>query len=130
MAKFSNRLHDRARQLAAGSNNTDWDTSIPATIRREIALAVDQVEQHKDSHNKQLRQLLQMECAVGTDLMELEQRIPWYTTDNLPGKDKLKQRLFDIEKDRRKLNQKYQEKLHALEDRILNLIHKHQQLDT
>ena len=71
-----------------------------------------------------------MECAVGTDLMELDQRIPWYTPNYLPEKDVLKQRLFDIEKDRRKLNQKYQEKLHALEDRILNLIHKHQQLDT
>jgi hypothetical protein len=130
MAKFSKTLQDRARQLAAGSNDTLWDPSIPATVRREIALAVDQVNRQKESHDIQLRQLLQMECSVGTDLMELEQRIPWYTTDNLPGKDTLKQRLFDIEKDRRKLDQKHQEKLHALEDRILNLIHKHQQLDT
>ena len=130
MAEFSRALQDKARQLAAGSSDTQWDPSIPATVRREIALAVDQINRQKESHDKQLRELLQMECAIGTDLMELEQRIPWYTTNSLPEKDTLKQRLFDIEKDRRKLNQKHQEKLHALEDRILNLIHKHQQLDT
>ena len=129
MAKFSKNLQDRARQLAAGSNDTYWDTSIPATIKREIALIVDQINRHQESHEKQLRQLLQMECAVGTDLMELDQRIPWYTPNYLPEKDTLKQRLFDIEKDRRKLNQRHQEKLHTLEDRLLNLIHKHEQLD-
>ena len=129
MAKFSKNLQDRARQLAAGSNDTYWDTSIPATIKREIALIVDQISRQKESHDKQLRQLLQMECAVGTDLMALDQRIPWYTPNYLPEKDVLKQRLFDIEKDRRKLNQRYQEKLHTLEDRLLNLIHRHEQLD-
>jgi hypothetical protein len=129
MVKFSKTLQEKASQLAAGSNDTCWDTSIPATIRREIALAVDQINRQKESHAKQLRQLLQMECAVGTDLMELEQRIPWHTPNYLPEKDTLKQRLFDIEKDRRKLNQRHQEKLHTLEDRLLNLIHKHEQLD-
>ena len=130
MAKFSKTLHDKARQLAVGFSDTRWDPAIPATIQREIALMVDQITRQKDSHAKQLRQLLQIECAVGTDLMELEQRIPWYTFNDLPAKETLKQRLLDIDKDRRKLNQRYEEKLHALEDRILNLIHKHQQLDT
>ena len=130
MAKFSKKLQEKARQLAAGSNDTYWDTSIPATIRREIALVVDQINRQKESHEEQLRQLLRMECAVGTELLALEQRIPRYATNHIPEKDTFKLRLFDIEKDRAKLKQKYQEKLHALEDRLLNLIHKHQQLDT
>lgn len=129
MTRFSRKLQERARRLAAGSNDTLWDPSIPATVRREIALALDQIDRQKKSHKTHLHQLLRAECAVGTDLMELEQRIPWYTPSYLPEKDTLKQRLAEIEKDRRKLNQKHQEKLHALEDRILNLIHKHQQLD-
>jgi hypothetical protein len=130
MVKFSKTLQEKARQLAAGSNDTYWDTSIPATIRREIALAVDQINHQKASHEKQLKQLLRMECSIGTDLMQLEQRIPEYTLDYFPEKEKLKQRIFDIEKDRRQLKQCHQEKIHTLEDRILNLIHKHQQLDT
>jgi len=129
MAKFSKTLEEKARQLAANSKDQYWDTSIPATISREIALTIDQINRQRESHKRQLRQLLQMECSVGTDLMELEQRIPRYALNHIPEKGKLKQKLFDIEKERRKLNLNLQEKIHSLEDRLLNLVNKHQQLD-
>ena len=55
--------------------------------------------------------------------------IPWYTTSRFPEEQKLQQRLFDIEKERRKLNTQYHDKRKTLEDHLLDLVNKHQQLD-
>jgi len=130
MAKFTITLLEKARALVACHKDQLWDSSIPGTIRREITLTMDHIAHQEAFHEKQLKELLRTECAIGTDLKQLEQRIPEYTLDYFPEKEKLKQRLFDIEKDRRQLNLRHQEKIHTIENRLLNLIHKHQQLDT
>ncbi len=129
MTRFSETLEDLARELSVGPREKFLDPSIPATIRREITLLLDQIDRQKASHAIHLRELLRTECTIDTDLMQLEQRIPRYTPYHFPEKEKLKQRLCDLEKDRRQLDLRHQEKLHALEDHLLTLIHKHQQLE-
>jgi hypothetical protein len=129
MAKFGKTLEDKANQLAEEVNSRHWDTSIPATIRREIALTVDQLNRQRELHDKQLRRLLRIECYVDTDLMQLQQRIPRYTQHHFPEKEKLKQRLLEIEKERRKLTLRLDDKHQSLQDRLLNLLNKHEQLD-
>ena len=129
MAKFSKTLEERARQLAEDSNDRQWDTSIPAAIRRQIALTVEQGRRQKEIHERQLRRLLRIECYVDTDLMQLEQRIPRYIPCRFPEKEKFKKRLFEIEKERRNLTLRLEEKNQSLEDRLLNLLDKHEQLD-
>ena len=129
MVKFAKTLEDKASQLAGEVKNRHWDTSIPAILRREIALTLDQINRQRDLHNEQLRRLLRIECYVDTDLMQLEQRIPRYTPYHFPEKEKLKGRLFEIEKERRNLALRMQDKHQSLEDRLLNLLNKHEQLD-
>jgi hypothetical protein len=129
MARFSKTLEERARQLAADSNDRQWDTSIPAAIRRQIALTVEHRGRQRELHERQLRRLLRIECHVDTDLMQLEQRIPRYTPYHFPEKEKLKERLFRIETERRNLTLRLEEKNQSLEDRLLNLLDKHEQLD-
>ena len=129
MAKFGKTLEEKARQLAADVKSHYWDTSVPGAIRREIALAVDQLNRQRHLHEEQLRRLLRIECYVGTDLLQLEQRIPRYTPYHFPEKEKLKKRLFDIEKERRNLILRMQDRHQSLEDRLLNLINNHEQLD-
>jgi len=126
---FGKNLEDKAKELAADKNMTLWDNSIPSTLRREISLTVDQIKRLRDRHDEQFRRLLKLECYVDTDLIQMEKRQPRYIPYHFPEKEKLKQRLFDIEKERRNLSLRLEEKTQALEDRLLSLLNKHQQLD-
>jgi hypothetical protein len=62
--------------------------------------------------------------------MQLDCHIPKYVIrGHNPEREKLKQRLFDIEKDRRNLSLKLEDKTQNLETKLLDLINKIQQLD-
>lgn len=130
MGKFIKSLEEIANQLAGGSRKKIWKNSIPSVIQREIALTVDQMKRLKEQHDRQFRRLLQVECEIDTDLMQLKQHGPWQPLYHPPEREKLKQRLFDIEKERRNLSLKLEEKTRSLEDKLLGLINKHEQLDT
>ena len=129
MARFKKTLEEKANQLAAYPQKSQWENSIPGMIRREIALTVDQIKRLRERHDEQFHRLLRIECYVDTELIQMEQRQPRYAPYHFPEKDKLTQRLFDIEKERRNLSLRLEEKTQSLEDRLLSLINKHEQLD-
>ncbi len=129
MSKFSESLEEKAEFIASVPKQEQWDKSISSIVRREIALTVDQIKRLKERHEEQFLRLLRIECYVDTDLMQLEQRQPRYVPYHFPEKEKFKQRLFEIEKERRNLSLKLEEKTQGLEDRLLSLINKHEQLD-
>ena len=128
MAGFAKDLEDRARRLAGGEKGGEWDRSIPAMLQREISLTLDQIKRLRERHEDQSRRLLKIECYIDTELMQMNQRIPRYAPYHFPEKEKLRQRLFDIEKERRNLALRLQEKTQSLEDRLLSLLNKHQHL--
>lgn len=128
MNKFNKTLEQKANDIAAYPKKQLWDTSVPGMIRREIALTIDQIKRLKDRHEDQFHRLLKLECYVDTDLMQLQQRIPKYAPYHFPEKEKLKQRLFEIEKERRNLSLRLEEKTQGLEEKLLSLINKHDQL--
>ncbi len=127
--RFIKSLEDRAKELAAEISRTGWDTSIPSMLRREIALTVEQLEQLKFLTRNQMRGLLRQECDIHTEIMQQRQGIPWYTQAHFPDEQTWQQRLFEIEKERRKLVIQYHDKQKSLEDHLLSLINKHEQLD-
>lgn len=129
MAKFKKTLEEKAEDIAAYPKKVIWENSVPGMIRREIALTVDQIKRLKERHDEQFRRLLRVECYVDTELLQMEQRQPRYVPYHFPEKDKLRQRLFDIEKERRNLSLRLEDKTQSLEDHLLSLINKHQQLD-
>lgn len=129
MAKFTKNLEEKANQLAAYPHKKQWDDGIPSILRREIALTVEQIQRLRERHDEQFHRLLRVECYVDTELMQMEQRQPRYAPYHFPEKEKLKQRLFDIEKERRNLSIRLEDKTQSLEERLLSLINKHQQLD-
>lgn len=126
---FGKTLEDKAEELAAERKLPIWDSSIPSILRREISLTVDQIKRLRDRHDEQFGRLLKLECYIDTDLMQMQQHHQQDITENFSEKEKLKQRLFDIEKERRNLSLQLEEKTQALEDRLLSLINKHEQLD-
>ena len=129
MTKFAKSLEEKANSIATFPKKQLWDTTIPAMIRREIALTIDQIKRLKERHDEQFHRLLKLECYVDTDLMQMEHRQPRYMPYHFPEKEKLKQRLFEIEKERLNLSLKLEEKTQGLEDKLLSLINRHEQLD-
>ena len=127
--KFAKTLEEKANQLAAYPQKQQWDDSISSMIRREITLTVEQIQRLRERHDEQFNRLLRVECYVDTELMQMEQRQPGYVPYHFPEKEKLKQRLFDIEKERRNLSIRLEDKTQSLEERLLSLINKHQQID-
>ena len=127
--KFKKNLEAKANELAELTPNQIWDVSIPSIIRREIALTVEQINQLKKLHKEQFLKLLRIECHVATDLRQLKQHIPRYAPYHFPEKEKFKQRLFEIEKERRNLSLRLEEKTQGLEEKMLSLINRHEQLD-
>jgi hypothetical protein len=127
--KFAKTLEEKANQLAAYPLKQQWDDSISSMIRREITLTVEQIQRLRERHDEQFNRLLRVECYVDTELMQMEQRQPRYVPYHFPEKEKLKQRLFDIEKERRNLSIRLEDKTQSLEERLLSLINKHQQID-
>lgn len=126
---FRKTLEDKADQLASEAGVTPWDTAIPSMLRREIALTKEQLEQLKLLTQQQMRRLLEQDCDIETEMRFHRQSIPWFMPSRFAEEQTLKQRLFDIEKERRSLGRQYQEKKQTLEDRLLSLLNKHQQLD-
>ena len=129
MSKFIKSLEEKAEFLASVPKQNQWDRSIPSIVRREIALTVDQIKRLREQHDKQFRRLLRIECYIDTDLMQLQQRIPQYAPYHFPEKEKFKQRLFEIEKERRGLTQKLEKETRGLEDKLLALVNRCEQLD-
>ena len=129
MFQFTKSLEEKAEFLASVPKREQWDKSIPSIVRREIALTVDQIKRLKEKHEEQFLRLLRIECYVDTDLMRLEERIPRYAPYHFPEKEKFKQRLFEIEKERRNLSLRLEEKTQGLEDKLLSLVNRCEQLD-
>ncbi len=127
--RFGKSLEDRANELAAESSAYKWDTNIASILRREIVLTAEQLEQIKFLTKDQMRRLLRQECDINTAIKSYQLSIPWYTSSHFPEEQELRKRLFDIEKERRKLTTQYHDKRRTLEDRLLSLINKHEQLD-
>ena len=128
MSRFSKTLEEKAEEMAALLRKEQWDRSVPSIIRREIALTVDQIQRLRKQHEEQFRHLLRIECYVDTDLLQLEQRIPRYAPYHFPEKEKFKQRLFEIEKERRNLSLKLEKETRGLEDKLLELVNRCEQL--
>lgn len=127
--KFGRTLEDKANELAEYPKKQQWENTIPGMIRREIALTVDQIRRLREKHDEQFHRLLKIECYIDTELMQIEARQPKYVPYHFPEKAKLRQRLFDIEKERRNLSLRLEEKTQSLEERLLSLLNKHEQLD-
>ena len=129
MARMTKFLGIKAHQLEKSLDRDSWDISIPSTIKREIALTAEQINNFQKLHKDQMSKLLQAECDTNTELMQMEERTPRHSRYRIPERDKLQQRLFNIEKERRNLTLRLHDKKQSFEDRLLSQINKHEQLD-
>ena len=125
---FAQRVESKARKLTERMNqDRERDTTLD-TSTREMALTLDQIDGLRRSHEKVRRNLLRQECYLETEITQREPRPPVYEDSRLPERDRLRDRLRAVEKERRRLLLSEEEALRPLHDRLLSLFNRHDQL--
>lgn len=134
---FSQRLEERAREVAAGVNRADWDASVVSALDREIALTLDQLDRLRALHVRLARDLLRTECSIGTQIMQLSPWAPHYREylidprekmQNKMRHDHLRDKMRAVDEERRRLAVSREERIQSLENRLLTLLERHTQL--
>ena len=92
-------------------------------------MTYNQINQLKEQYKRQFSSLLRMECDIINTIKNIELELPRNSFANTPEILKLKQKLLDIEKERRKLCLYFEEKINGLETKLLELVNKHDQLE-
>ena len=59
MTGFTESLEEKADQIIKSNDNNNWDNSIPAVLKREIALAANQIDHLRKSHKYQNKGFVQ-----------------------------------------------------------------------
>ncbi len=125
---FARGLEERARNLLSFRDQQRPGISVSSFIAENIALTLDQIERQRLRGRETFRSLLESECYIGTELIQMEQRTPRYSPYRFPEREKLQRRLGEVARERRHSVLSYAEKLDAFHDRLLSLLTKHRQL--
>ncbi len=125
---FGQRVEGTARELTKRLKRNGADDAVHGTLVREMALTLDQIEGIHRVHHKMRRSLLRQECYLDTEIMQREPRPPVYQDPRLAERDRLRDRLRGVEKERRQLLLFEGEQLRPLHDRLLSLVNKHRHL--
>lgn len=122
---FAERLEAKAEALIHQARPGDQAFSITWTLEREVALTLSHIHQARSLHRALHRNLLRQECYLDTEIMQRMPRPHQYVHDHLSIGERLRDRLRELEKERRHLAAIYVEKLQVLHDRLLILLNRH-----
>ena len=125
---FGERLEEGAREAVSleREKNRGWSPSW--LLKDEIALTLDQIEGLRFRGRRMELGLLEEECSIGTELLQMEQRTPRYSTYRFPEREKMKRRLGQLSQERRRFRMAQAEKLDGLHERLLGLLGKERML--
>ena len=121
---FTGSLEERAK-LLAGTLEEMWDLEVASVVKREIALTLHHITRLRSLHEKQRQSIRHVELHVRTELLQLEQRIPRYAPYRFAERERFQSILFMLERERRDLAERHEDKLQNLEARLLSLLDRH-----
>jgi len=121
-------LEEAARDMINGNRRRPNSFAITNSIEQEIAFTLEQINREKALQKSQLKSLLRAECHTGTELKQMEERIPWHAHQRFSERHKFQQRLFTIDAERRKSSISHEERIQSLQKKLLSLMQKHEQL--
>ena len=127
---FARGLEERASNLLSSRDQQRPEVSVSSFITENIALTLDQIERQRLRGREIFESLLESECYIGTELIQMEQRTPRYTPYRFPEREKLQRRLGEISKERRRFVVSDTEKLDALHSQLLAFLTKHRQVNS
>ena len=128
MTDFPESLEQKAENIIKNFDLQDWDNSIPAVLKREIALTLAQIKQLRKFHKEQILRLGDTECEIGTEIIQTEDRTPKYSPTKYPERERFQRQLLGIKSERVRQDVFYQDRLQNLYRILLELIHKYEQI--
>ena len=128
MQSFSEKLEERCREIFKIPNNDKSYFLQSPLIEDDIALTLNQIDELKSRGKDTIQSLLESECYIGTELIQMEARTPRYSPYRFPERAKLQNRLGRIAEERRRFKLTHAEKLDTLHNQLLSFLKKHRQL--
>jgi len=125
---FAQKLEQKAREELVSPGGQFGYVNLSSLIQDDIALIVNQIDQLRTRGKGITQSLLQSECYIETELIQMEDRTPRYSPYRFPEREKLQRRLSRIAEERRRFTTTHAEKLDLFHDRLLSLLKKSQQL--
>lgn len=122
VGRESQRLEREARQIVEEARGGD---GLHVHVARELALALQALEQRRALYHVQDEQLLQEECLIGTELARIEHLSPTYS--RLEASTRA--RLLAVAAERRRLTATMAEQEAAHHRHLLDLVHRYRLLD-
>ncbi len=113
--------------VAQARENSEISPVVGGMVR-EIELVLDQIDAWRAIRERLLNSLLRGDCYAGTELMQMEARTPRYSPHRFPEREKFQRRLFEIDKERRRLETQHERTVVELENRLFTLLEQHSQL--
>ena len=126
---FVQRMERSAHRLAKRLNGDRERDVTLAVLTREMALTLDQIEGVRLAHERARSSLLRHERYLNTQILQRRPRPPVYDDPRLEERDRLCDRIRAVEKERRRLLISEEDQLRPLQDRLLSLLNKHDQLN-
>ena len=93
-----------------------------------MALVLHQIDASRERERDALDSLLEEECSIGTELLQMEARTPRYSPYRFPEREKLQRRLGHLSQERRRFQMAQAEKLDGLHRELLSLMRNWRQL--
>lgn len=121
---FAEQIEQRAREAVSARHDRDGRWSPSWLLKDEIALTLDQIEGLRFRGRRVELGLLEEECGIGTELMQMEQRTPRYSPYRFPEREKLQRRRGQLSQERRRFRISEAEKLDGLHEKLLGLVGK------
>lgn len=122
--RFTDRIERDARKMVSSPNARRRGLLGSSLLEDQIALTLDQIDQVRARDIETLQGLLDIECYIGTELMQMEARTPLYAHRRFPEREKLQRRLGQLAKERRRFKTNQDEKLSGLHSKLLDLVGK------
>jgi len=119
----------RERLESIRRRGEESDDPIVAPVEREIEALLDHLERLRGLEERLTLSLLRAETYVDTELMQMEARTPRYSPARFPERERFQRRLADIERQRRDLGERQEERRQRLRDRLLDAVNRHELLD-
>lgn len=119
---FAEQLEERARDALSVPVRQNGRWSPSSILEDEVALVLHQIDATRERERDTLDSLLEEECDIGSELLQMEARTPRYSPYRFPEREKLQRRLGRLSQERRQFTMAQAEKLDGLHERLLGLV--------
>lgn len=121
-------LEARAQYLLRRILEVAWDASPQSALERRIALTLEHLRQEKRLQSRLLNDLFVEECYVDKNFDEIEESKRYFKPWSFEIQTQLHRRRVQIARERRQVIAEHARQRQSLEDRLLELLDRHELL--